>query len=174
MRRRLFLDTTVFVVAYGEEGGAEDALLDAAALGDFTVVCSQHLVDESVRVVGGIYGQKAASTLRATLFEFPALRFVALPEWERALPLLFPYVRDPSDGPHFAAARAGRADALVTDNRRSVLPGMFDLVPIVTPETILPALRDERPWPNKEELLDAWRAWARTSPRAPGKRGVEK
>ena len=174
MRRRLFVHTTVFVGAYREAGSAEDELLESAALGDFTVVLSQQLVDESLRVVQGLYGQRAASTLRATLFEFPSLRFVGSPEWERMLALLAPYVRDPSDGPHFAAARAGRADALVTHNRRSVLPGMFEFVPIVAPETILPAVRGDRAWPKNAELLAAWNEWARTSPRAPRKRKTER
>ncbi|HKZ59256.1 MAG TPA: PIN domain-containing protein [Candidatus Thermoplasmatota archaeon] len=167
MSRRLFLDTTVFAIAYGEEGGASDLILDAAVAGEFTVVSSERLVEEALRVVGKLHGRRVAASLRSTIFEFPSLRMVARLEWERVLPLLKPFVRDPADGPHFAAARSGHAHALVSDNRRSVLPGMFSLMPLARPETVVKALRDEVPWPTPERLLKEWGEWARSSSRAP-------
>lgn len=167
MRRRLFLDTPVFVVAYGEGGSPEDSLLEAAILGEYTVVLSDRIIDESLRVVRNLFGQAAASKLRATMFELPSLRFVAMPEWERAIPLVAPFARDLSDAPHFAAARAGRADTLVTINRRSVLPGMFDLVPIATPEFIVEAIVSGAKWPTPHEMRVDWERWARSSRRAP-------
>jgi len=167
MHRRLFLDTNIYARAHIEDEGPSSALVTLAVNGSLAVVASEHLVNEVSRFFRNEFGRDEAYRMRATILAFPELQVVDRLRWERSLALVAPFVRDRTDGPHFAAARAAGAEALVSYNRRSILAGMFDLVPLATPESVLPALSGSADWPSKDALRRAWEEWARRSPRAP-------
>ena len=167
MSRRLFLDTNVFAAAFADKDGAARGLVDAGAAGLMTVVISERLMKELTGLYRRLFGREEASRVRAALLLFPSILIVDRISWEMTLPVVSPFVRDRSDAPHFAAARSARVAAFVSYNRRSILPQMFDLVPLATPEAIIESVVGGAAWPSRRTLLDSWEEWARRSPRAP-------
>lgn len=164
---RLFLDSNIYARAHADDVGAPKEVVDAATAGAFVVVASEELVSEVSGLFRHLFGRGEAYRIRAAILNFPALRIVGAMEWRRSLTLVNPYVRDRADAPHFAAARAAKADVLVSMNRRSIRPGMFEVVPLASPEIIARALSGDASWPTRDELEEEWRVWARSSPRSP-------
>jgi hypothetical protein len=167
MARRLYLDSNIFADALEVPSSAQGGLLDAATSGDFEVVLSDLLLEEVRDLVGRLHGRSSAFQAAMMLVELPLRRFVADVEWRRGMSAVKPFVRGEADGPHLAAAFVSRCDAFVSRNRRSVLPGIFDVVPLVSPEAAWQALSGSRPWPTRDEALHEWEEWARRSSRAP-------
>jgi hypothetical protein len=87
------------------------------------------------------------------MLSFPALRVVDRHEWERAQPTVAPFVRDPTDLPHFAAAWSAKTDVFVSMNRRSIKREMFQLVPLGGPDSIAHWAAGMRPWPSVADLV---------------------
>lgn len=167
--RRLYLDTNVFVEGFEEPGSASDKVVALAAAGQFFVVESEYLMREIAEVFGRVYGRKVAAVELDVLSRLPAHDVVSFDESTAALSGVREHTRDFADAPHFAAARAGRAELLVTRNRRSVKASMFSVLPIATPEDILPALEGASTWPSAETLRVRWERWAKGSSRSPRK-----
>lgn len=165
--RRLYLDTNILVRSFEDGESPSGRLVRLAARGLILVLKSDYLVDEVERVFVRVYGQRVAQVQSKQLRRFPASIQVPPASWRSALFQVEPSVRDVGDGPHFAAALAGNADALVSTNRRSILPSMFDLVPLAEPEDVLPALLGEEKWPTVTDLRGRWEVWAKRSTRGP-------
>ena len=165
--RRLYLDTNVLVEAFEEPGSSSGRILALAAGGHFLVVESEYLVREVEEVFGRLFGPRVAAVTLDEMRRFPLHEIVNFEASRDALEAVREHTRDKADAPHFAAARTGLAEALVTWNRRSVLPTMFALVPTATPEDILPALEGASGWPSTEVLRSRWERWAMSSPRSP-------
>jgi predicted nucleic acid-binding protein len=167
---RLYLDTNVYVEAIEVPNGAAEGILDVSAVGGILVVESDYLRSEVAAFFRRRYGRDVALKELEFIDHMPASRRIDSDEWKPAMALVDPLIRDRRDAPHFAAALVGDAEVLVSRNRRSIHPAMFDVMPVATPELILKGLVDETKWPTREYLRREWEAWARGSPRAP-KRG---
>lgn len=167
MARRLFLDTNVYVDGFEVPDSAQGRLLAAAGDGQFEVVASDLLLEELRHLMGRLQGKEAGFEAAMLIVELPARRFVVEVEWKRGLDAITPFVRDQRDGPHLASAYVSRSFAFVTRNRRSVQEGIFDFVPLVSPERAWEAIVGKRGWPTVVEMRDDWMRWAKKSPRAP-------
>lgn len=167
MAPRLYLDTNVYVDGFEDAGSPQGRLLAAAGDAGFEVVVSDLLLEELRHLMKRLHGRAAGFEAAMMLVELPLRRFVAEVEWQRGLATVSPFVRDRKDAPHLAAAYVSRSYALVTRNRRSVLAGIFDFVPLLSPEAACSALEGRGPWPSPEEMQDDWNRWASGSPRGP-------
>jgi putative PIN family toxin of toxin-antitoxin system len=165
--RKLFLDTNIYVRAYVEKAGPSTEVMELAINGAVTVIASAHLVDEVSRHFRAEFGRQQAFRMRSMILAFPDLHVVDPLQWQPRMADVLAHTRDRTDAPHFAAARAGQAEAFVSYNRRSILAGMFDLVPLAAPEDVLPGLTGLASWPTKAQMEAAWRKWATGSRRAP-------
>lgn len=165
--RRLYLDTNVYVEAVELPRGAAAGILEMAAVGGILVVESDYLKSEVGTFFRRRYGRGVALKELAFIDQMPASRPVDSDGWRPAMALVDPFVRDRRDAPHFAAALVGEAEVLVSRNRRSIHPAMFDVMPVATPELVLEGLVDDEKWPTREHLRREWEAWASRSPRAP-------
>lgn len=164
---RLYLDTHVFVEAFDQPRSASGRIARMAAEGQFVVVGSDYLLREVERVFDRLYDSAAAKLQVEQLQRFPLCEMIPFDLWRGRWDQIRPFVRDVADGPHFAAAATGRSEFVVTRNRRSVLSGMFAVVPLATPEDVLAALSGATAWPSADVLRGRWEAWARRSSRGP-------
>lgn len=114
---RLVLDTNVLVAALRSPRGASAALLGRALNGDFTVVLSVALVLEYEAVCNQAT-QRAASGLGSEEVSAVVTALCRVGEHVNIWFLWRPLLRDPADEMVLEAAINGRADALVTFNRR--------------------------------------------------------
>ncbi len=161
------MDTNIFVRAHVERAGPSTEVVELAINGAVTVVASAHLVEEVSRHFRAEFGRQEAFRMRSMILSFPDLVVVDALQWQPRLAAVAAHTRDRTDAPHFAAARAGNAEAFVSYNRRSILASMFDLVPLAAPEQVLPGLTGRGPWPSKAQMELAWQKWAVGSGRAP-------
>ena len=165
--RRLYLDTNVFVESLQHPRSASARLVRLAAGGHFVVVESDYLLEEAQDVFSRLFGATMAAFELKQMRTFAEATEVSARNWRPRMANVDPFIRDRADAPHFAAAVAGGAQVLVSRNRRSILPGMFDVVPLALPEDVVPALLGESPWPSSGALRERWERWARRSPRSP-------
>jgi predicted nucleic acid-binding protein len=165
MVRRLYLDTNIYADAFQFPKSPQARIVAAAASALFEVTVSDVLVDELRDLMRRLRDRSAGYEAIRFVAELPDHRVVHEFEWKPAFAVILPLVRDPSDAPHLAAAITGRADAFVTRNRRSVREGIFDYVPLASPETTAAALDGQRSWPDRDELRGEWQSWRRQSSR---------
>ena len=125
---RIVLDTNVVVAALRSPSGASAALLEHALDRRFALLLSVPLVLEYEATCGGP-AQRIASGLAESEVAglIPALCAVAEPVESRFL--WRPQLRDPADEMVLETAVNGRADALVTFNRRDFgeIPATFGI-----------------------------------------------
>ncbi len=134
---RLVLDTDVVVAALRSPSGASRALVIAALDGRFTIPVSVPLFLEYEAVLtrrphllaAGLNELEVIGVLNglANIFEPVTMHF----RWR-------PMMRDPDDDMVMETALNGRADALVTFNRRDYLEGarLFGIEPILPFEAL--------------------------------------
>ena len=126
---RFVLDTNVVVAGLRSPSGASAALIDRALSGAFTLLLSVPLAleyeavcrDPAQRIVSGLSDEEVSTIVSA-------LCAVCGPVHARYL--WRPQLRDPADEMVFETAVNGRADALVTFNRRDfgAAPARFGVV----------------------------------------------
>ena len=114
---RLVLDTNVVVTALRSPTGASAALLDRALGGDFTILLTVALVLE-YEAACSQPTQRAASGLSGDEVRTVVTALCRVGEPVDVWFLWRPLLRDPADEMVLEAAINGRADALVTFNRR--------------------------------------------------------
>ena len=166
-RRRLYVDSNVLVGAFAGESKASRSVIEAAAAGEFTLIESDSLLFEVLRVFGKLFGKDEAGRAHRFLLDVPFHVVLHDAEWSSGLDIVRPFIRDHADEPHLAAAFVGRADAFVTHNRRSVREGIFEYVPLVSPELLEGHFSQRQGWPTPEAMKADWLRWARRSPRGP-------
>lgn len=137
---RLVIDTNVVVAALRSPSGASVALLENALDRRFTLLLSVPLVleyeaicsDPAQRIVSGLGESEVVAVTSA-------LCAVAEPVESRFL--WRPQLRDPADEMVLEAAVNGRADALVTFNRRDFgdIPEAFG-IKLISPRQTLPKI----------------------------------
>jgi putative PIN family toxin of toxin-antitoxin system len=137
------LDSSVLVSAFLTPPGAPGQVLDAAEAGVFTLCLSREILVETAKAL------LRAPRLRARYgFDRAAVeRFcdglAASAEMVADLPALQAVPRDPKDDPIVATAVAGRADYLVTGDRRHLLPlGSYRGIQIVSVRAFLELLAE--------------------------------
>ena len=134
---RFVLDTNVVVAGLRSPSGASAALVDRALGGRFTLLLSVALAleyeaicrDPAQRIVSGL-SEAEVSTIVSAL--------CAVCEPVEARFLWRPQLRDPADEMVLETAVNGRADALVTFNRRDFgdAPGQFGIVLLSSQEAL--------------------------------------
>ena len=134
---RLVLDTNVVVAALRSPTGASAALLNRALSGDFTMLISVALVLE-YEATCGQSAQRAASGLSGDEVRTVITAVCRVGEHVDVWFLWRPLLRDPADEMVLEAAINGRADALVTFNRRDFgdEPRRFG-VALLSPQEVL-------------------------------------
>jgi putative PIN family toxin of toxin-antitoxin system len=119
---RLVLDTNVVVAGMRSPGGASAELIRRARRGRATLVSTVALALEYEAVCRREEHRRAAA-LSAAETELFLDAIVALAEPVETWFLWRPQLRDPSDELVLEAGVNGRADAIVTFNRRDFAPG---------------------------------------------------
>lgn len=114
---RLVLDTNIIVAALRSPAGASAALVDRALRRKLTLLLSVALVLEYESVCADP-GQRIASGLSVSEVGTVISALCAVAEPVRSRFLWRPQLRDPGDEMVLEAAVNGRADSLVTFNRR--------------------------------------------------------
>ena len=114
---RLVLDTNVVVAALRSPAGASAALVDRGLSGEFTLVMSVALALEYESVCNDPV-QRIASGLSESEVRTIVSALCAVAEPVRTHFLWRPQLRDPGDEMVLEASINGRADGLVTFNRR--------------------------------------------------------
>ena len=134
---RLVLDTNVVVAALRSPTGASAALLNRALNGDFTMLISVALVLE-YEATCSQPAQRSASGLTGDEVRTVITALCRVGEHVDVWFLWRPLLRDPADEMVLEAAINGRADALVTFNRRDFgdEPGRFG-VALLSPQEVL-------------------------------------
>ena len=138
---RLVLDTNVVVTALRSPNGASTALLNRALGGDFTTLITVALVLEYEAVCGQA-AQRAISRLSGEEVRTFITALCGVGERVNIWFLWRPLLRDPADDMVLEAAINGRADALVTFNRRDFgdEPGRFGIA-VLSPQEALRRIR---------------------------------
>lgn len=134
---RLVLDTNIVVAALRSPSGGSAALLGCALDRRFTMLLSVPLVleyeavcrDPAQRIVSGLAESEVETVVSA---------LCAKAEQVRSWFLWRPLLRDPADEMVLEAAVNGRADGLVTFNRRDFgdVPGTFG-IEVLSPQQAL-------------------------------------
>ena len=134
---RCVFDTNVVVAALRSPSGASAALLENALARRFTLLLSVPLVLEYEATCIDP-AQRIASGLDRSEVETVVSALCAVAEPVRSRFLWRPQLRDPADEMVLEAAVNGRADALVTFNRRdfSEVPATFG-IELLTPRQTL-------------------------------------
>ena len=132
---RLVLDTNVVVAALRSPSGASAALLNRAFSGNFTILISVALEYEATC---GQPAQRAKSGLSGDEVRTVITALCRVGEHVNVWFLWRPLLRDPADEMVLEAAINGRADALVTFNRRDFgdEPRRFG-VALLSPQEVL-------------------------------------
>lgn len=141
---RFVLDTNVVVAALRSPAGASAALLENALDRRFTLLLSVPLVLE-YEAICSAPAQRIASGLDASEVSAIVSALCAVAEPVESRFLWRPQLRDPADEMVLEAAVNGRADALVTFNRRDFgeVPATFG-IELLSPQQVLHRIRGSR------------------------------
>lgn len=129
------LDTNVLIAGVFARGLCEAVLEAWIEEGRFVVVLSEYILDEFARVARDKFDATADAASRSTaLFRDHAEIVSPAPVDEGAC-------GDRADLPILGTALAGRADMLVTGDKRLLALGKFNAIPIVSPRDLVLGLR---------------------------------
>jgi putative PIN family toxin of toxin-antitoxin system len=135
---RLLLDTDVVAAAMRSPGGASAAVLREVRQGRATLLASVSLALEYEAVCGELEHRMAAGLSEREVDIF-LTAVIAMAEPVKSHFLWRPQLRDPGDEMVLEAAVNGRADALVTFNRRDygAVPERFGMEVLLPREAIV-------------------------------------
>jgi putative PIN family toxin of toxin-antitoxin system len=139
MPPRVVLDTNVLVSGLVAEGGAPRQILDAWLEGQYTLVTSLYLVEESAHVLSY---PRIAKRLHLGEEELVAIMAALLSKAELTPGHLhLPGVtRDPKDDAVVACAKEGEADYIVSGDQDLLVLGEYEGIRVITPRQFVEIL----------------------------------
>lgn len=141
MAIRAVLDSSVLISALITPGGAPGRVLDAAEGGSFTLCLSHEIIAETADALLRNAKLQARYGIDRAAVEKFCHSLAAVAEMVIDLRPICVVPDDPKDDPIIATAVAARADYLVTDDRRHLLPlGSHQGIAIVSVRTFLDLL----------------------------------
>jgi len=123
----IVLDTNVLIAALAARQGVCARMLELCLSRHF-VVCSDHILEELRRNLADKYQLKADQVEKAMVaIGSPVMRIVI------PVPVPSEACRDPNDLPVLGAAKAGRAEVIVTGDKDLLVLGEYEGIIILSP-----------------------------------------
>jgi putative PIN family toxin of toxin-antitoxin system len=129
-------DASVWVSAFMYPASVPDLAIDVARTRRVRSIVSEPLIDQVRRALSGPRFGRSDFEVRNALFQMRNISIVVQPTFTLAV-----VAAKESDNRILECAVAGRADAIVTGDRRHLLPlGAHDGIPILSPADFLAAV----------------------------------
>lgn len=134
--RRIVFDANVWVSAAFRPGSVPDQALEAVRLGDVRSIVSEPLIQQVLGALAGPKIMASTATIAQTESEMRTLSEIVVPTT-----VLTVITAKDSDNRILECAVEGRADLIVTGDRKHLLPlGAYAGIPIVSPADFVASL----------------------------------
>ena len=133
--RRVVIDANVWVSAAGCQGSVPDQIIALVRSGEIRSVLTQDLINQVIRRLARPPFNIPSDLVEDFEDEMRTMSDIVVPGFDLAV-----ITAKSSDNRELEAAIAGGADAIITGDRRHLLPlGHYDGIPILTPAAFLAA-----------------------------------